>query len=264
MGEGDSRDLAEADRQKLDEAATLFDRTWDETRVQTGPSPLIDDFLPADNEPLRFALLLELCKIDLQRRRRAGEHSQVEEYLERFPELAEDAHAVVRLILAEVEVRASDLADGPDKDRFLALALDEFRGRFPGQAALLESNWKTPPPSPPAGAAGHAAPPPAAPGAPAPPAASDPASAPSLPPGYTFVGVLGSGGMANVYKARQVSFGRLVAPEDAPTRAPFAGAPRGALPRRSPRRIRLAPFQHRAGVRLRRAWAAAVFLPGIR
>ena len=43
------------------------------------------------------------------------------------------------------------------------------------------------------------------------PRAPTPTAAPSLPPGYTYVGKLGRGGMADVYLVRQVSFGRLVA-----------------------------------------------------
>src|ERR1700693_849495 len=70
------------DWQEIDALVGPFEKAW-----QKGGRPAIDDFLPKVN-PLRLAVLKELVHIDLEWRRRVGEPKKVEDYLERFPELA--------------------------------------------------------------------------------------------------------------------------------------------------------------------------------
>ena len=53
--------------------------------------PAIDDFLPKEG-PDRLAVLIELVKVDMERRLKAGLTARVEDYLERYPELAPYLH----------------------------------------------------------------------------------------------------------------------------------------------------------------------------
>src|SRR5262245_49493913 len=68
--------------QEVDACVQRFEKAW-----QHGGHPVIDDFLP-EVGPARLAVLNELVHVDLERRRRAGETARVEDYLERYPELA--------------------------------------------------------------------------------------------------------------------------------------------------------------------------------
>jgi hypothetical protein len=61
-----------------------FEQAW-----QNGGPPAIDAFLPT-NGPHRLAVLKELIHVDVERRKKAGKAARLEDYLERFPELASD------------------------------------------------------------------------------------------------------------------------------------------------------------------------------
>jgi serine/threonine protein kinase len=67
---------------EVDAIAQRFEKAW-----QDSGRPVIDDFLP-NNGMLRLAVLNELVHVDLERRRRAGDSVRLEDYLERYPELA--------------------------------------------------------------------------------------------------------------------------------------------------------------------------------
>src|SRR5437879_5475258 len=71
---------------QVDVYVQRFEKAW-----QSGDRPVIDDFLPEDG-PVRLAVLNELVHVDLERRLRAGEPAQFEDYLERYPELAPYLH----------------------------------------------------------------------------------------------------------------------------------------------------------------------------
>src|SRR5215831_3668372 len=93
-----------------------FESAW-----RQGPPPAINDYLSAGGEE-QPGLLMELVHIDLEFRLRAGDEVRVEEFLSRFPSLAEDGNAVRDLIAAEYRLRRRTEPD---------LALAEYQRRFP-------------------------------------------------------------------------------------------------------------------------------------
>ena len=79
------------------------------------------DWLPPVG-PARGQALVELARLDLEHRLRAGEPVRVEAYLARCPELKRDAEAVLALITREYEVR---------RLREPELTLADYDQRFP-------------------------------------------------------------------------------------------------------------------------------------
>jgi serine/threonine protein kinase len=93
--------------------------------------PRIEDYLPPPGAPQYLSLLIDLVRIDVERRLAAGERVRVEEtYLRDFPALSADPQAVVALVLHEFELRR---AREPD------LSPSEYLRRFPqyGNELLL-------------------------------------------------------------------------------------------------------------------------------
>jgi hypothetical protein len=78
-------------RSELEQLVERFEVAW-----QTGEPPALEDYLPADSVQ-RPAVLVELIHVDLQRRLDHNETAQVEQYLEKYPGLAEDRSAVIEL-----------------------------------------------------------------------------------------------------------------------------------------------------------------------
>lgn len=76
----------------------------------------------------RDVLLVELVHTELEHRLKSGEPARVEEYLERFPELAGRRDAVLDLIAAEFDFRSRQEA---------SLSAEEYRRRFPEYAKEL-------------------------------------------------------------------------------------------------------------------------------
>jgi serine/threonine protein kinase len=110
----------------LESFLQAFEDAW-----QGGQRPALDDYLPAAAE-LRRPVLLELIHTDLEYRFRAGETVQVEAYLARYPELADDTAAVLDLIVAEYDLR----------QRQLGLTLEEYLQRYPQYRPELLASFR--------------------------------------------------------------------------------------------------------------------------
>ena len=100
-------------------------------RLATRAAAAVEDYLPASGHDRR-TVLVELVHTDLEYRLKDGEPAQVEEYLDRFPELKGDPAAELELITAELELR-----------RARARAVDGgIPGTIPEYRLELVSTWR--------------------------------------------------------------------------------------------------------------------------
>jgi tRNA A-37 threonylcarbamoyl transferase component Bud32 len=176
---------------RVKETVERFTVAW-----QHGSPPLLDDYLPAESE-LRRAALVELARTDLQLRLQAGEPARAEDYLERFAELAADPAAAAVLVGAEYSLR---------RQAGTAPAPGEYLQRFPRYADLLAACLPTLAGAPAAG-----------PTLPAPPPAGEPAPGPAAPGSsveagrYRALASHARGGLGEVLVALDTQLARRVA-----------------------------------------------------
>jgi serine/threonine protein kinase len=115
--------LTVEEHHKLEEVLDRFEQA-----CRTGTAADLHPFLPAEGR-LRLVVLQELVKVELEVRWRRGEPVKLEEYLERFPELAAVPEVLPGLLYEEYFVRHNH-GDRPP--------LSEYRRRFPEAYTALD------------------------------------------------------------------------------------------------------------------------------
>jgi hypothetical protein len=115
--------LSDDQRLALESWLVELDLSWDEGRLG-----LWVRRLPPRGDCLRHPALVEMIKIDLERRWQRGQRANLEAYVKSLPELGPLDRLPAHLVLAEYEAREQC---GAPTD------LAEFARRFPGQAVEL-------------------------------------------------------------------------------------------------------------------------------
>jgi hypothetical protein len=119
-----SSQLSSADQAKLTAWLDDFNRSWNEGRLAARVREL-----PAPPSPLRRPALIELVKLDLERRWQGGRRVLLDAYLKAYPELGTAETVPVELIHGEWEVR---------RQHGSRVKMEEYARRFPQQAPELE------------------------------------------------------------------------------------------------------------------------------
>src|SRR5205823_4812362 len=152
--------------------------------------PALEDYLP---QGAHGPLLLALVQVDLEQRLTIGQPARIEDYLQRYPELAETPASVLELIATEYRLRIRAEPDVTPADyatRFAHLGADlpEFLAGLSETTNVVGTVVV-----PDFGPVPRGAPPPLA------------------VPGCVLEGELGQGGMGIVYRIRDLDLGRALA-----------------------------------------------------
>ncbi len=115
--------LTPSERAKLEHVLVEFDRHWRAGRI-------VEAVRDLPNVGWRRAAVVELVKIDLDRRWQGGKRPAVSHYLKQFPELGGTAAVPPELLQVEYQLREQY---GP------APALAEYAEQYPAQVGVLES-----------------------------------------------------------------------------------------------------------------------------
>ncbi|MDA0836020.1 MAG: serine/threonine-protein kinase [Planctomycetota bacterium] len=92
-------DLSQPQRRQLDEIVKTY-----KSACGSGSYPNIDRYVPADKS-LHLAVLVELIRVDLEFRLKAGESVSVDDYLRRYSELEHQHQIITQLNAAENQIR---------------------------------------------------------------------------------------------------------------------------------------------------------------
>ena len=111
-----------------------------ESDSSDGKFPELRAYADRVDPAMRGAVLVELVKVDLERRWQAGQHRKVEDYLGEYPELSEGDISIEDIVRQEFQVRASH-GDDP--------TVAELRSRFPDLDEHIERILHLAPPPPP-------------------------------------------------------------------------------------------------------------------
>jgi hypothetical protein len=122
-GDAQLEELSDDQRLTLETLLVKFDLSWDKGRLEAWVPRL-----PPRGDSLRHIALVEMVKIDLERRWLHGQRAKVEAYVKALPDLGTLDRVPADLLLAEYEARQHC---GAQAD------LDEFARRFPRQADEL-------------------------------------------------------------------------------------------------------------------------------
>jgi predicted Ser/Thr protein kinase len=200
----------DAQRQELTAAWDRREHLLDafEAAWRRGEQPAIEDYLPSAEA--RSELLTDFVHADLEHRLRAGAPARVEDYLERFPDLAHNRAGVAGLIAWEYELRRRQEPN---------LAPQAFLDRFPQfRKELLQQLHTLPGEDAETGTPGNDSVVGEGEGRESIPSSAPTAAVGSLGFGggwfigkYRVVEKLGSGGQAEVYRAVHPTLGRDVA-----------------------------------------------------
>lgn len=101
---------------QADDLCERFEQAW-----LHAPQPVLASWLPLEG-PLRRVALIELARVDLEYRLRAGEPIRAESYFACYPELRADPDKALRLIAIEAQTRGK---------REPGLRPAEYQERFP-------------------------------------------------------------------------------------------------------------------------------------
>ncbi len=99
---GHGNSLSEEAWEAIDKAVRQLETAW-----QVKAQPSIRPFVPPANDPLRQRVLVELIKVDQERRWNAGARQPIETYFDQWPELRDKPELVGELLEAECVLRAA-------------------------------------------------------------------------------------------------------------------------------------------------------------